>query len=429
MLSTTGNGIPIDIDTLSRTPISRLTKTALPNIGLIELVSTTDFAQFYDPLYTAMFPRRAERERSDLIVERLAAQARGDRVGLAPYRIVGIRDEETGEAIGAAHFSVLPVPPRAKRNNPLLSPEKSEFNSAIPYLQYIYIRPQNRRQDLSEVLHTMVLAVSEADAASGLLDDDDNEGAGYGDRGVGVGVGGGDNGNGVDTIPSATSPVISQHHHYHHNHQQRQQQQQQQRTLRTVPFTLFETEPPDHGDDQISRDYARERSKIHTSTGGLALMLVPEQTAINTTNDNTTTTTITTPTAVTTTTSNINTVDKIISPHVQPGLEKGDPPLSLVWVIRQSPNPGRPYDVNNIAKQLIAAYYQSLRDEGFPLDNIRLAEGMVQERCNYGKARKRALEKLQNIGLGVTETEMLIVSTRPSGKPAYTCSNLQSDVK
>ncbi|KAL2444604.1 hypothetical protein ABEF95_017102 [Exophiala dermatitidis] len=361
MLSTTGNGIPIDIDTLSRTPISRLTKTALPNIGLIELVSATDFAQFYDPLYTAMFPHRAERERSDLIVERLAAQARGDRVGLAPYRIVGIRDGETGEAIGAAHFSVLPVPKsKTKKDNPPLSPSEFEFNYAIPYLQYIYIRPQNRRQDLSEVLHTMVLAVSEADAASGLLDINQDD-------------------DGVIT----TAPI------------------------RTVPFTLFETEPPDHGDDQISRDYARERSKIHTSTGGLALMLVPEQTAINTTNDNTTTT-ITTPTAVTTTTSNINTVDEVISPHVQPGLEKGDPPLSLVWVIRQSPNPGRPYDVNNIAKQLIAAYYQSLRDEGFPLDNIRLAEGMVQERCEGRVFQLMSLSQVANL---TDKTQYNVVKT------------------
>ncbi|KAL2406773.1 hypothetical protein ABEF93_008500 [Exophiala dermatitidis] len=377
MLSTTGNGIPIDIDTLSRTPISRLTKTALPNIGLIELVSATDFAQFYDPLYTAMFPRRAERERSDLIVERLAAQARGDRVGLAPYRIVGIRDGETGEAIGAAHFSVLPVPKsKTKRTNSSTlttgtvhedSELESTYNYAIPYLQYIYIRPQNRRQDLSEVLHTMVLAVSEADAASGLLDINRN-----------------DDDNGAIT----TAPI------------------------RTVPFTLFETEPPDHGDDQISRDYARERSKIHTSTGGLALMLVPEQTAINTTNDNTTTTTITTPTAVTTTTSNINTVDKIISPHVQPGLEKGDPPLSLVWVIRQSPNPGRPYDVNNIAKQLIAAYYQSLRDEGFPLDNIRLAEGMVQERC---KGRVFQLMPLSQVADLTDETQYNVLETKLGG--------------
>ena len=27
------------------------------------------------------------------------------------------------------------------------------------------------------------------------------------------------------------------------------------------------------------------------------------------------------------------------------------------------------------------AYYQSLRDEGFPEENIRLAERMVKERC------------------------------------------------
>ncbi|KAL2432204.1 hypothetical protein ABEF95_000803 [Exophiala dermatitidis] len=396
MLSTTG----IPIDSLSRTPTSRLIKTALPNIGTIELVSATDFAQFYDPLYTAMFPRRAERERSHLIVERLAAQARGDRAGLAPYRIVGIRDPETGEAIGAAHFSVLPVPPKTKKNHPLLSPEKPEFNCAIPYLQYIYIRPQNRRQDLSEVLHTMVLAVSEADAASGLVDlnqndsADDDDGAGHGE--------------GVDTIPAAASPAEQHHHRPPHYNDHPCQQQQQQKTIRTVPFTLFETEPPDHGDDQISRDYARERSKIHTNTGGLALMLVPEQTTINTI-----TTTINTSSATTTSNNNVdNTVGKIISPHVQPGLEKGDPPLTLVWVIRQSPNPGRPYDVNRIGKQLIAAYYQSLRDEGFPLENIRLAEDMVQERC---RGRVFQLMPLSQVADLTDTTQHNVLKTNSAG--------------
>jgi len=120
---------------------------------------------------------------------------------------------------------------------------------------------------------------------------------------------------------------------------------------RTVPFTLFETEPPDHGDDATSRAYAKERSKIHTSTGGVAVVLRRESDG------------------------------KILSAHVQPGLEIGDPPLTLVWVIRQSPDPGRPWDIRAIGEDLVAAYYQSLRDEGFPEDNIRLAERIVKERC------------------------------------------------
>lgn len=307
----------IPIDTLSRTAPARLKETALPNIGLIELVESTDFASLYDALYVSMFPRRTERERSDLIVERLAAQARGERRGLAPYRVVGIRDPN-GEVVGAAQFSVLPLPVGSaaedhgeghskgngddqdqglesrSNSDPASggSASASASRFAVPYLQYIYVRPQNRRQDMSEVLHTMVLAVAAADAAG--MDD---------------GVG------------------------------------------RTVPFTLFETEPPDHGDDVASRAYAHERSKIHTSTGGVALVLRRLRDG------------------------------KILSAHVQPGLEEGDPPLTLVWVIRQSPNPGQPYEIKTVGRLLLAAYYQSLRDEGFPDQNIRRAEMMVAERC------------------------------------------------
>lgn len=274
--------LPFSPETLSRTPIDRLTKTALPNLSCIELVSATDFATLYDDLYIASFPRRAERERSDLIVERLAAQARGERSGRAPYRIVGIRDHQ-GRAIGAAQFSVLPLPSRGEG-------EGSKF--AVPYLQYIYIRPSNRRQDMSEVLHTMVLAVASADAAA------------------------------MDG--------------------------------RSVPFTLFETEPPGHGHDASSRAYALVRSKIHTSSGGVALVLRRD---------------------------NGDGAGEILSAHVQPGLEDDDPPLTLVWVIRQSPNPGRDYEISKIGSDLVAAYYQSLRDEGFPEENIRKAEMMVEERC------------------------------------------------
>ncbi|EXJ88390.1 hypothetical protein A1O1_05320 [Capronia coronata CBS 617.96] len=314
----------IAIDSLSRTPITRLEKTALPNIGVIELVSAPDFMRHYDALYTAMFPRRAERERSDLIVDRLAAQASGERIGLAPYRIVGIRDSVTGEAIGAAQFSVLPLSndlgeqqhgqqQEDNQSNDVPENGSPSSNFAVPYLQYLYIRPQNRRQDMSEVLHTMVLAVSSADALA-------------------MGDG------------------------------------------RTVPFTLFETEPPDHGDDVASRAYARVRSSIHTSTGGLALMLRREIAAEPQPEDNSgNTDEANMPTKASSA--------QLLSPHVQPGLEDGDPPLTLVWVIRQSPNPGRPYDVDRIGRRLIAAYYQSLRDEGFPEKNIKLAEMIVEEIC------------------------------------------------
>ncbi|OQV07170.1 hypothetical protein CLAIMM_11641 [Cladophialophora immunda] len=313
----------LPLDTLSRTPPSRLQRTALPNIGLIELVSATDFSTLYDPLYVHSFPRAAERERSDLIVERLAAQAKGERTGLAPYRIVGIRDHQ-GEAIGAAQFSVLPVPPRKGRQSTTgtgadrnggdddgLDGRATQY--AVPYLQYIYVRRQNRRQDMSEVLHTMVLAVAAADAA--LMDAEDGD----------------------STSPGA-GPV-----------------------MRSVPFTLFETEPPDHGDDHDSRAYALERSKIHTSTGGMALVLRRPRHQKG----------------------SDDVEDEILSAHVQPGLEPSDPPLTLVWIIRPAPTstPGQDYDLTTLGKALVAAYYQSLRDEGFPEKNIALAEGIVEQRC------------------------------------------------
>ncbi|EXJ74145.1 uncharacterized protein A1O5_02439 [Cladophialophora psammophila CBS 110553] len=324
----------IPLDTLSRTPLSRLQRTALPNIGLIELVSATDFSTLYDSLYIHSFSRLAERERSDLIVDRLAAQAKGDRKFLAPYRIVGIRDHQ-GEAIAAAQFSVLPVPPRKGKNSTTSSAdcggndgsgEGSKY--AVPYLQYIYVRRQNRRQDMSEVLHTMVLAVAAADAA--LMDMED----------------------GISS--SAVDPL-----------------------LRAVPFTLFETEPPDHGDDHASRAYALERSKIHTSTGGMALVLRrrrPRPSSRDTTRPEE---------EEEAATAEGQDDDEILSAHVQPGLEPSDPPLTLVWIIRPAPTatPGLDYDLTSLGKALVAAYYQSLRDEGFPEKNIRLAERIVQERC------------------------------------------------
>ncbi|KAJ9615724.1 hypothetical protein H2200_001801 [Cladophialophora chaetospira] len=315
------------LDALSRTSPTRLETTALPNISLIELVSSTDFETLYDPLYVASFPRRTERERSDLIIERLASQARGERKGLAPYRIMGIRDRN-GEVVGAAQFSVLPVPPRHRNSSPRTDgndhhthpgEESPSFKFAVPYLQYIYVRAQNRRQDMSEVLHTMVLAVSSADAALMEIED-----------------GAFSHGSGA--------------------------------VLRSVPFTLFETEPPDHGDDHASRAYALERSKIHTSSGGVALILRRRRASSLTFSEEGD--------------EDGEGEDEILSAHVQPGLEPSDPPLTLVWMIRPSPTstPDVDYDLTRLGKALIAAYYQSLRDEGFPEENIRLAERIVETR-------------------------------------------------
>lgn len=127
---------------------------------------------------------------------------------------------------------------------------------------------------------------------------------------------------------------------------------------RSVPFTLFETEPPGHGDDEASRAYASQRAKIHTAAGGVALVLRSAD------GDG----------------EGDSGAGKVLSAHVQPGLEPGDQPLTLTWVIRKSPNPGRAYDIARIGGDLVAAYYQSLRDEGFPKDNIDLAESIVRRR-------------------------------------------------
>jgi len=267
----------VELGPLSRIPEERLAEKAIPNIGLVELVSAEDFATLYDALYTSMFPHRQERERSDLITDRLEKEFTGQRHGLAPYRIIGIRDHD-GKAIGAAQFSVLLLP-------------GGEY--AVPYLQYLYVRAENRRQDMAEVLHTMILAVATADGKA--------------------------NGN------------------------------------RTVPFTLFETEPAGHGDDDTSRAVATQRAMIHTKAGARATMLRRQSDGV------------------------------LSSPHVQPGLEVDDPPLSLVWVIRSSPALDAQgvcvVDIKDVGRDLIAAYYQSLRDEGFPESNIRLAESIVADRC------------------------------------------------
>ena len=229
--------------------------------------------------------------------------------------------------------------------------EQSSLNSkyAVPYLQYIYIRPQNRRQDMSEVLHAFVLAVAGADAA--IMDTED--GAQTLPPSTGV-----SNAMPMDRASNLTSTPLSNPGRV---------------AMRTVPFTLFETEPPDHGDDHASRAYALERSKIHASSGGVALVLRrqkkqslpapsheahPEQ-------------------------ADARASDEILSAHVQPGLEPADPPLTLVWMIRPSPTfpLSKDYNLTTLGPSLIAAYYQSLRDEGFPEKNIRLAERIVRERC------------------------------------------------
>ncbi|KAK5087735.1 hypothetical protein LTR70_006836 [Exophiala xenobiotica] len=280
----------IDLVSLSRISEARLTERALPNIGLVELVSAKDFAKLYDALYISMFPHQPERERSDLITDRLQEEFAGQRRDLAPYRVVGIRDHD-GKAIGAAQFSVLLLP-----------------GYAVPYLQYLYVRIENRRQDMAEVLHTMILAVATADAKA------------------------------------------------HDN--------------RSVPFTLLETKPAGYGKDDASQAVATQRAIIHTKAGAVAIMLRRES-------DGTTS-----------------------SPHVQPGLEMGDPPLSLVWAIRRSPAMVAQaidvVDVKHIGQDLIAAYYQSLRDEGFPEPNIRLAESIRLARpaiLRYGKHTKETEDK------------------------------------
>ncbi|KAJ4358773.1 uncharacterized protein N0V89_003357 [Didymosphaeria variabile] len=290
---------PIDLPRLSRLPTSRFLHTALPNLTLIELVSASAFAEDYNALYTSTF-HGAERERPDLIISRLAQDSAGQRTGLFPYRIIGLRGN-SGEALGAAQFSVLLFP-------------TEEGHYAVPYLQYIYIRPQNRRQDLSELLHTLVLAVATAEAAKFPC-----PGLGHGQPG--------DNGTNIKV---------------------------------QVPFTLFETEPPSHGDDDDARAIAAQRTLIHARSGSMALMLrrkfpLPDKQW------------------------------KYLSAHVQPGLEAGDPPLTLIWVIR--PNPALSedatspkIDIGKLRPAVLAAVYLNFRHEGFPEENIKLAESVAGRR-------------------------------------------------
>jgi len=75
-----------------------------------------------------------------------------------------------------------------------------------------------------------------------------------------------------------------------------------------------------------------------------------------------------------------NGVVVLVSPHCQPGLEVDEPPLSLLWAVRKSPATQNAIDVAQLGHSLIAAYYQSLRDENFPEENIQRAEQIVAER-------------------------------------------------
>jgi hypothetical protein len=381
------------LDSLSRTPSSRLATTALPHISLIELVSASDFSQHYDPLYVEMFPKRAERESSDLIIERLQAEENGERDGLAPYRIVGIRNRQ-GEVVGAAQFSVLPVPPRRHPLHPAsttmedggVTGKPGEGDSeegdlvevarfAIPYLQYIYVHPNHRRQDMSEVLHTMVLAVASADA--NIMDEQDASNS---------------SSTSISTSGSATTrEVLSTG--------------RRDKQRRTVPFTLFETEPPDHGDDHHSRAYALERSKIHAKSGGVALVLrrrrkaQPLVSALSNSD----------PAETKLSNGSVESEeDEILSAHVQPGLEPADPPLTLVWMIRPSPLfPSEKFlNLQSLGRGLVAAYYQSLRDEGFPEKNIKLAERIVSRRIKGSTFETMPLADVKDFTMeGYLDTE------------------------
>lgn len=275
----------ISLTPLSRIPSERIERTALKHIASIESVSGPEFRERYQELYESSF-HGGERERSDLIVSRLEDEFRNARSNLAPYHVIGLRDID-GNAIGAAQFSVLFIP----RPTGLVS-------LAVPYLQYIYIDPSHRRQDLSEVLHTLVLAVATADGRRHW-------------------------GGGVEV---------------------------------EVPYTLCETEPPVHGSDIALQAKAKERAGIHTKSGSIALMLRDPQNHA-----------------------------RLVSSHVQPGLELDDPPITLIWILRSNPALGTiALEDQQVGVSLLEAYYRSLRDEGFSEDNIQLAESMVEGRRHRG---------------------------------------------
>ncbi|KXT08304.1 hypothetical protein AC579_2472 [Pseudocercospora musae] len=264
----------IDLARISRLSIERLKENALPVIGLIESVNGPIFDSHYKPLYLANF-HGAEREHPDLIVNRLNEEQSQRRPHNFPYWVIGVRDK-SGQAAAAAQFSIF-----------------LRGWHAIPYLQYIYVRPQSRRKDLSEVLHTMVLAIAQADAAK----------------------------RSIDTAPQ-------------------------------IPFTLCETTPAIRGSNAETKAAAAERVQVHAKSGSQALMVRRKEHC------------------------------RILTAHCQPGLETGEPPLTLIWVLRA--NPASPLTIanENLGKNIIASYYQSLRDEGFPEENIALAESLVEHRLS-----------------------------------------------
>lgn len=272
----------VNLTSFSRLPPQRLARTACTHISSTERVSGPTFRSHYQDLYESSF-HGYERERSDLIISRLLDEFNDGRKGLAPYYIIGFRDHD-GNSIGAAQFSILFLP--------------GQRAIAVPYLQYIYVRSSHRRQDLSEVLHTLVLAVAMAEARK------------HWDR----------------TVPAE------------------------------IPFTLCETEPPTHGNDESARAAAKERAGIHSKSGSVALMLRdPER------------------------------VERIVSAHVQPGLDGEDPPLTLIWILRANPvMKGIVLEDQQSGILLLEAYYNSLRDEGFAETNIRIAERLVEARRNQG---------------------------------------------
>lgn len=192
----------VNLTSLSRIPSQRIAGTSAQHIALTELVSGLDFKEHYQELYESSF-HGGERERSDLIVSRLEDEFKHARTNLAPYHVIGLRDRNS-EAIGAAQFSILFLPP-----------SQGEKSVAVPYLQYIYVSPSYRRKDMSEVLHTLALAVTIADAKRRW------------DKTVEV----------------------------------------------EVPYTLCETEPPVHGSSTAHQAKAKERAGIHTKSGSIALML------------------------------------------------------------------------------------------------------------------------------------------------------------
>lgn len=263
----------VNLSELSRITASRLKQHAMLSIWRIELVDSVSFSKHYCPLYLDSF-HGAERERPEMIADRLADEFAGRRIGLEPYRMVGIRNRH-GMGIAAAHASILTI----------------DGHSVVPYLQYIYVRPEYRRKDLSEVLHTLILAVATAHAAR--------------------------------------SSVTAK-----------------------VPFTLCETAPAKPKSRSEGHGAAVERSQIHAKSGSTTLMLRRKD-------------------------------GRSLSLHVQPGLEIGDPPLTLVWLVRPNPAIALNFE-NRLGRGIIQSYYKSLREEGFPERNIVIAERIVESRYNQG---------------------------------------------